>query len=499
MATPPLKAVCGLFAALKDQQLLGAVRRDPKKWAKWDVFLHALFGESLLGPERAIFEKFTGRTQPSKAMHREAYVIVGRRGGKSSVLALVATYLACFVDWTPYLSPGEYGTIMIIAADRKQARTIFNYIKGFINASSWLSRKVKGETTSTITLDNWVQIEIHTASFRAVRSYTCIAALLDEAAFWRTDDSANPDVEIMKALRPAMASIPHAMLLCASSPFARRGIVYKAFRDHYGKNGDSTLVWRADTLSMNPTISEERVKKEYEDDFESARVEYGAEFRADVEIPITPEMVEGLTAVGCEMRLPEAGVQYTAFVDPSGGSSDYMALAVAHFDVHTGIAVLDRAEWRKPPFSPEVVSKEFATIIKSYGINWCYGDAYAGVWPQERFSVHQISYTVSEKTKADIYSEFLPMINARRVEFLDLKIIGAQLTLLERRPSRTGRIVFDHPTNAHDDVANVVAGALIYCAQAFNIVIDDTTAIVGDPLASSTADFGREPSRYPGD
>jgi len=106
---------------------------------------------------------------------------------------------------------------------------------------------------------------------------------------------------------------------------------------------------------------------------------------------------------------------------------------------------------------------------------------------------------VSEKSKADIYSEFLPMINARRVEFLDLKIIGAQLTLLERRPSRTGRIVFDHPTNAHDDVANVVAGALIYCAQAFNIVIDDTTAIVGDPLASSTADFGREPSRYPGD
>jgi hypothetical protein len=29
---------------------------------------------------------------------------VGRRGGKSLVLATVATFLACFVDWAPYLA-----------------------------------------------------------------------------------------------------------------------------------------------------------------------------------------------------------------------------------------------------------------------------------------------------------------------------------------------------------------------------------------------------------
>ena len=36
-------------------------------------------------------------------------------------------------------------------------------------------------------------IEVHTASFRTVRGYTVCAALLDEIAFWRSEESANPD------------------------------------------------------------------------------------------------------------------------------------------------------------------------------------------------------------------------------------------------------------------------------------------------------------------
>ena len=35
-----------------------------------------------------------------------------------------------------------------------------------------------------------ITIEIHTASFRSVRGYTVVAALLDEVGFWRNEDSA---------------------------------------------------------------------------------------------------------------------------------------------------------------------------------------------------------------------------------------------------------------------------------------------------------------------
>ena len=50
------------------------------------------------------------------------WIICGRRGGKSLVLALIAVYLATFYDWSAYLSPGERGTIMVIAPDRNYDR-----------------------------------------------------------------------------------------------------------------------------------------------------------------------------------------------------------------------------------------------------------------------------------------------------------------------------------------------------------------------------------------
>ena len=53
------------------------------------------------------------------------------------------------------------------------------------------------------------------------RLVSVVAALLDEVAFFPTDDGANPDYDILDAIRPGMATIPNAMLLCASSPYAR--------------------------------------------------------------------------------------------------------------------------------------------------------------------------------------------------------------------------------------------------------------------------------------
>ena len=99
-----------------------------------------------------------------------------------------------------------------------------------------------GGDSETITLSNRVRIEIATASFRTARGYSFAAVLCDEVAFWRSDESAaNPDVEILRALRPGLASIPGSMLLIASSPYAKRGELYNAFRRHYGK--DDARFW----------------------------------------------------------------------------------------------------------------------------------------------------------------------------------------------------------------------------------------------------------------
>ena len=83
---------------------------------------------------------------------------------------------------------------------------------------------MSGVTVETIELSNRVHDRDRHGELSLTRGYTYAAVLCDEVAFWRSDEtSLNPDVEILRALRPGMATIPGAVLLMASSPvFAAR-------------------------------------------------------------------------------------------------------------------------------------------------------------------------------------------------------------------------------------------------------------------------------------
>ena len=162
-------------------------------------------------------------------------------------------------------------------------------------------------------------IEVHTASFRTIRGYTVVAAILDELAFWPTDDAADPDAEIIAALRPAMATVPNAMLLCLSSPYARKGELWRAHRDHFGRDGD-VLVVQAPTRALNPTVPEELVERAMVDDEPRAPGRVDAQFRIDVESFVSREVVEAATVPGRVELPPVRGVSYSGFTDPSGGS-----------------------------------------------------------------------------------------------------------------------------------------------------------------------------------
>jgi hypothetical protein len=269
-----------ILDAIGDPELFGRWFRTSETWQSWFAFLRALFGLPMCEADVATFRACTGRQASAEAGYREAWLVVGRRGGKSLVLATVAAFLACFIDWRPYLAPGERGTIMVIAADRRQARTIYRYIRAMLTVPL-LAAFVQRENDERIDLSNGVSIEIAVASYRSVRGYTVIAALCDELAFWRTDEgSSNPDAEIISALRPAMATVPGAVLLCASSPYARRGALWDAFRRHYGK-ASPVLVWKAPTWVMNCTVPQEVIDEAMEADAPRALAEYGAEFRTD--------------------------------------------------------------------------------------------------------------------------------------------------------------------------------------------------------------------------
>jgi hypothetical protein len=115
---------------------------------------------------------------------------------------------------------------------------------------------------------------------------------------------------------------------------------------------------------------------------------------------------------------------------------------------------------RRPPFSPDDVVLEFTALLKSYGVTSVKGDKYGGDWPSSRFQAHGVTYEPIEIAKSDLYRDLLPVINAGRVELLDLPRLSNQLIALERRTARSGKDSIDHPQNGRDDVINAVAGAV---------------------------------------
>ncbi len=448
--------------ACLDEKLFQRWFQDVETWAAWMAFMKAVFGLKKTKADKAIIKAATNRTKIKKTPYREAWLVVGRRGGKSRMLALMAVFLACFHNWKPFLSPGERGTIMIVAADRKQARVIFRYIEAFLKEVPLLDGLIQRHTMESFELNNGINIEIHTASFRTVRGYTIIAALLDEIAFFRADDSSNPDYEIIEAIRPGMGTIPNAMLLCASSPYARRGELWNNYKDHFGVDDSDILIWQAETRFMNPSLDPKIIERAYKRDPATALAEYGAQFRTDVERLVTEEVITANT-IPKRFELPPSKDQYyLGFVDPSGGSADSFSLGIAHLEGDER-HVLDLVREVRPPFSPESTVTEFAHLLKRYGISEVVGDRYAGEWPRERFRNEGIHYKVSVKTKSEIYREMLPLLNSEQCELLDHEIMRIQLLSLERRTSRGGKDSIDHPPGGHDDVINSAAGALVEC------------------------------------
>ena len=125
---------------------------------------------------------------------------------------------------------------------------------------------IERETSDEIDLTNGVTIGVHTSSYKSVRGRTLAAALCDEVAFWRSDDSRNPAEAILRALRPSLSTIPHAPLICASSTYMQDGALYDAFIKHHGKDPSNVMVWKADTQTMNPSFRQSVIDEAYATD-----------------------------------------------------------------------------------------------------------------------------------------------------------------------------------------------------------------------------------------
>jgi hypothetical protein len=214
-------------------------------------------------PAHEIFRRITGgrEYEPGQCV-AELAAIVGRRGGKSKACATLAAYLAGLCSYDDVLVKGEVGVLLCVALDQRVATIVMNHIAACFENSPILNQLIASRTTDTITLTNGISVEVRAASFRKLRGPTYVAVICDEAAFWYQDSSyANPDVEILNAVRPGLMTT-RGMLVLASSVYAKRGELWGVYRKHFGPNGaPAILVAYGTSRDFNGTLPQAEIDR----------------------------------------------------------------------------------------------------------------------------------------------------------------------------------------------------------------------------------------------
>ena len=449
-----------LSACMADPRIFGKTFAGPT-FANWRTIAKILDGMPLSPAELALYRELTGRDVAPTEPFGESYLIKPRRAGGTLFAAALGLH-AALQDYRKRLGPGEVATIALIAADRRQARQLMNYVKGIAADSPVISPEISGETAETVSFKHRTQLEVHTTSFRSTRGYSYACVICDEMAYWRDEFSANPDIELIRAVRPGLANLG-GRLLGLSSPHARRGHLFDMYQRYYGKRTD-VLVIKAQHSQLNPTIDPTIIARAMAEDPEAARAEWFGEFRGDVSQWLADELIDA----ALEGRTGGKKRPAVAFVDMSGGRHDASVLGIAHAEDSTEPTdrapprlVLDVLDHVKAPHDPSAVVDRFCKILKDYRISKATGDRYGAEWVTSAFKQHGISYEPSELDKSSIYMEVLAPFAERRITLIDDKRLITELRMLERKPRSGGKAdQVDHGPNQHDDAANAACGAL---------------------------------------
>lgn len=425
----------------------------------WRALLAGFYGEPLEQGELYHWKELTGRDKAPTKPHEEMWVAAGRRAGKSQCAAVMAIFESAFKDYTDRLAPGEVAHVLVVAADRGQAKSIMRYVSGLLRGNPMLESMIVREDRESIELSNRTAIEIGTASFRTTRGKTLGAVILDEIAFLRSDDSANPDREIVAALRPGLATLG-GKLIAISSPYAKQGELWETYRRYYGKEGE-ILVAQAESRRLNPELPQAVVDRAIERDADAAKSEYLGLFRDDISSFITRTILDAVTRSSPLVRPYDRRYRYHAFVDPAGGGNDEFTMAIGHTEGN--VLVVDRVDATRGV--PAEITEKYAAIMGEYRIKKASLDRYGGSWPSDELRRHGVTAEHSPKVRSDLYIDSLSVITSGRCELPPDETMLRQWQTLERRTSRSGRDTVDHTAGTHDDRANAAAGLIALHSQ----------------------------------
>lgn len=458
-----------------DPQLLGRLphMRRPETQRGWDTFLRALYGLPLDAEGLELFRACTGREQPAPGGYAEAAEIVGRQSGKTDTGKDIVIYEAA----TAPSDGSAEGTYAILVAQdmRGSMRAAFRYICQAFERVPMLTRMMKSPPTAdSLSLTNGVTIAVYPCRPAAVRGTRARIVVADELAFYRGSDGNPTDLEMLRALRPALATTG-GKLIVLSSPYGQAGALWELHRKHFGRDDSPTLVWQASAPTMNPTLPADYLERMREEDPEAYASEVEGQFRAGLSTLLDPRAIDDCTAEWREQPRRD-GVTYFCGADISGGQRDATSAAVAFMDGDRVVVSAVRA-W-PAPHNPETVMGELVDFARSYGCHRITSDRYGAQFPQRAAERAGASLVASELDRSALYLELVPRVNSGTIVIPNEPATLRELRGLERKRGFGGKDRVDHRAGAHDDRANALAMAA-YLAGGRKRAVASTIKTIG--------------------
>lgn len=272
-----------ILDALGDPKLFGglAAFRDLATWSAWIVFLRAAYGLPLEADQLETFRRHTGRAvyDPPPGGFPEVVCVVGRQSGKTRIAATIAAFEAVLAERESDRT--ELYALLVAQDHRAALRALFGYVRAPFENIPVLHRSVSEMRADTLRLQSGVTLAAYPCRPAAVRGLRAKVAVVDELAFFTATDGRPQDVEMLRALRPALATTG-GKLVILSSPYAQTGALWELHRRHYGRDDSTTLVWQATAPDMNPSLPSDYLERMRDDDPEAYRSEVLGEFRSGV-------------------------------------------------------------------------------------------------------------------------------------------------------------------------------------------------------------------------
>ncbi len=422
--------------------------------------------------------------------YEQLWAVLGRRAGKTSqLMSFIVAYEAVLGGHEDYIGRKQQGIIYLIAQRLGLAVSNLSHVRAIVETSDLLAGEIVDNTAKDVlAFKNGIRIEPSPPSLKAQRGFAIPVVGMDEVAFWYTDaESANPDVEVQRAVEYAQAQFPYSKQIGISTPWTKEGLLYSYHQAgtegvklpsgvDKSKFADTMVAFGPTAACENPRITRKKLQQLKLKDPEAFDRESLCKYLDAVSGFFNHSLLAAAHKAATEAKTaerPPKGADssvrptYVAAMDPAFRQDDF-AFTIVHKE--GGKVVQDVVKrWtpiRGQKLNPVEILAEIKPYVEQYEVSVVYTDQYQfeslqQLALQQDIAVEVVDFTGRSKSK--IFGNLQQLVNQQKLELLDPYTNDTaneqlhQLQELRKRLTAQNAMQISAPEGKQDDLAAVLA------------------------------------------